>query len=85
MKYPVFAYRDNKVAFMTPFIDQNDESAIRGFSYAINSEKGVMNFAPSDYDLYKLGEFDTDTGKLIPLDVVELVISGSSVVGVKEK
>lgn len=82
MKYPVFSYRDNKVGFMTPFVDQNDDAAIRGFSYAINTREGVMNFAPADYDLYKIGVFDTEKGTIDSM-LPEMIVSGSSVAGAK--
>lgn len=84
MKYPMYCYRDQKVGFMPPQADQNDNTAIRGFAYAINSRDGLMNFSPKDYDLYKVGEFDTETGQLTPCTPA-LVVSGSSVYGVDAK
>lgn len=82
MKYPIFSYRDNKVGFLSPFVDQNEESAIRGFSFALNSNDGVMGFAPADFDLYCLGYFDSEKGT-IDSNLPNLVVSGSSVVGGK--
>lgn len=82
MKYPVYSYRDNKVGFGSPVIDQNDNCAIRGFSYAINNHDGLMAFSPADFDLYKIGDFDTHSGMLIPCTPV-LIVSGSSVFGAK--
>ena len=82
MKAPVFSYRDNKVGFLSPFVDTNEDTAIRGFSFAINSRDGVMGFSPADFDLYKVGVFDSETGcfeSMLPV----LVVSGSSVAGVK--
>lgn len=83
MKYPLYSYRDVKVGFMPPQADQSDQSAIRGFSYAINGNNGMMNFAPKDFDLYKVGEFDTETGEVKPC-VPELIVSGVNVFGEKE-
>lgn len=79
MKYPIFTVRDIKVGFMPPYCDQSDQSAVRGFSYSVNGE-GVMNFAPKDYSLYKIGEFDTETGKIEGIIPV-LVTEGISVFG----
>ena len=79
MKYPVFSIRDNKVGFMVPNCDQSRQSAIRNFSYAINNE-GVMNYAPKDFDLYYVGEFDSDNGKIMSV-LPELVVSGENVYG----
>lgn len=83
MKYPLYSYRDVKVGFMPPQADQSDQSAIRGFSYAINGQTGMMNFAPKDFDLYKVGEFDTDTGAVTAC-IPELIVSGLNVFGEKE-
>lgn len=79
MKYPIYSYRDNKVGFGNPICDMNDQSAIRGFSYAVNQNNGLMNFSPKDFDLFKLGEFDSSTGVISSLKVPVLVVSGSSV------
>lgn len=82
MKYSVFSYRDNKVGFGMPVIDQNEATAIRGFSYAVNGRDGIMGFSPSDFDLYKIGFFDTEKGTIEGI-TPELVVSGSSVFGAK--
>ena len=81
MKYPMYCYRDAKVGFMPPQCDQSEQAAIRGFSYAINGNDGMMNYSPKDFDLYKVGEFDTETGKVDACMPV-LIVSGESVVNV---
>lgn len=79
MKYPVYCVRDNKVGFQPQLlVEQNDATALRGFAYAVNAE-GIMNYSPSDYDLYKIGEMETDNGVFKSLKVPELIASGSSV------
>lgn len=82
MRYPVYSYRDLKVAFGQPIVEMNDQTAIRGFAYAINQNEGLMNFSPKDYDLYRIGEFDAEKGILIPEKVPVLVMSGVSAVEV---
>ena len=81
MKYPMYSYRDVKVGFMPPQCDQSDQSAIRGFAFAINGNNGMMNFAPQDFDLYKVGEFDTDKGTVKQITPV-LIVSGINVLEV---
>lgn len=81
MKYGLYSVRDQKVGFMPPLTDQSEQSAIRGFAFAINNPENIMNFSPKDFDLYRVGEFDADKGVLIPLDIPELVYSGTSAVG----
>lgn len=82
MIYPVYSIKDHKVGYMPPTVDQNDGSAIRNFSYAVNSG-GIMNYSPNDFDLFKIGDFDDEKGKMIGI-VPELVVSGSSVFGEKD-
>ena len=79
MKYPIFSVRDIKVGFGIPYVEQTDASAIRGFSYTVNAREGVMNFSPKDYDLYKVGEFDTDKGVIIAAKLPTLMVSGTDV------
>lgn len=82
MKYPIYAVRDIHVGFNQPMTDLNDNCAIRNFTYAINNpQNGVMNFSPKDYDLYKIGEFDTDTGLIDHEPVPVLIVTGQSVFG----
>lgn len=83
MKYIVYSIRDSKVGFTPPVTDQSDQSAIRGFAFAINNPENIMNFAPKDFDLYKVGEFDSEKGVLIPLKLPELIYSGTSAVAEK--
>lgn len=79
MKYPIYSYRDNKSdsAFGVPLVEENELTAVRRFSYEINNS-GMMHFAPSDFDLYKIGEFDSKKGELVGC-LPEFVVSGSSV------
>ena len=77
MKLFVFSIRDrSSVQFDRPFCGVNNGSAIRGFSDAVNSkEKGnVLNEHPEDFDLYVLGEFDTETGKFETHDPRQIAI-----------
>lgn len=81
MIYPVYSIRDAKTGFIAPTVDQNDSSAVRNFAYAINNG-GIMNYSPNDFDLFKVGEFDSDKGTLEGI-VPFLVVSGVSVYGEK--
>lgn len=82
MKYPVYSIRDNKVSFAPPQVAENDAQMIRFFAMSVNNRNMPQNFAPADFDLYKVGFFDTANGVLEPLTPVELVISGPAVYGV---
>ena len=81
MNYPMYSIRDIKTCFLAPNCDQSDQSAIRNFAYAIN-DKGVMNYSPKDFDLYKVGEYDSETG-VITGCLPELICQGINVIGEK--
>lgn len=81
MKYPIYSMRDSKVGFGTPFVETSDVTAQRGFAFAINNKDGIMGFSPSDFDLYRLGWFDTESGQIGSEDVPFFIVSGSSVFG----
>lgn len=83
MIYPVYCIRDSKVDFMAPTVDHSDSSAVRNFAYAINSD-GIMNYSPNDFDLYRIGSFDSEKG-LLESCIPELIVSGISVFGDKDK
>ncbi len=79
MKLGVYSIRDNLTGFLTPVVEQNDNSARRNFEHAIAQPQSLMNSHVSDYDLYKIGLFDTDTGLIENISPIELVVSGGSV------
>lgn len=60
----IYGYHDALNGFINIFIDNSDKVAVRGFHSAIKTaEAGSLFFSnPTDYSLYKLGNFDTDTG-----------------------
>lgn len=83
MKFPVYSIRDIHVGFMAPRVESNDYTARRSFAFEINNRDGIMNFSAKDFDLYKIGEFEQETGKFEPC-IPELVVSGINVLGAGE-
>lgn len=70
MKKPVFAVRDVKTFFLSPFVEETDEAAIRGFAYSVVTQHDqILGFSPADFSLYKIGEFDTTTGCILAFPV----------------
>ncbi len=63
MKYGVYCIRDLKSGWLSPTVDINDQVAVRNFAYAVQHNDMFSDFA-SDYSLYKIGEFDTDSGDI---------------------
>ena len=84
MKVGVFSIRDKHSGFLEPRLNMNDSLAIRAFAIAVNNAPvgADLGYAPGDFDLYKLGEFDTETG-MFDSKIPEFIVSGSSLVGVK--
>ena len=78
----MFSIRDTKTGFTPPTCDQSEQSAIRGFGFAVNNREGVMNYAPKDFDLFKVGEFDSDTGEIVSC-MPEFIVNATSLIGEK--
>lgn len=64
MKYGIYVIRDVHTGFFSPTADVNDQTAIRNFEHAVSQGQSLMFTHPEDYSLYKIGEFDSDTGEL---------------------
>ena len=78
MIYPVYTVRDVKVGFDTQFLVQmNDDAAKRAFEMAISNPNQMMGFKPSDFELYKIAEFDTDSGQIRAMSIPEFIIGGA--------
>lgn len=76
MKYSIYAVRDCLNGFGTPMCDHNDETASRNFRNAL---KNPDFFCPSDYDLFRIGEYDVGTGMIIPEPSPVLIYRGLDV------
>lgn len=75
MRYGVYAIRDDLTGFLTPTLDQTDEAAARNFRHACINENNLFYSHASDYSLFKIGEYETDTGELFPC-IPKSIISG---------
>lgn len=64
MKTNVYAIKDTKIGFESPFLRVNDDAAKRDFFSAAKfaPEPNRFQQTPADYELYRLGSFDTATG-----------------------
>lgn len=85
MKFGVYCMRDVKAGFMSPTISENDPIAARAFGDAVlRSDSVLLNYA-SDFALYRMGDFDSNSGRITPLDVPVLVIQATDILaGQKE-
>lgn len=68
MKYGLYSIRDLLTGFTGVSVDINDASARRNFAHAVNRSDSLFNSHPEHYVLYKVGEFDSETGVIISCD-----------------
>lgn len=78
MKFGIYAVRDVKVGFQSVSVQSNDAVAVRGFESAVINSDSILFTHAEDFSLYKLGEFDVDSGRLIPLDLPVQLIEASA-------
>lgn len=84
MKFGIYCVRDVKSGFQTPTAQINDAVAARGFASAVLNSDSVLFTHASDFALYKVAEFDADTGCITPLDLPVELIQASAVLLQKE-
>lgn len=77
MIYGVYSIFDTKTGFMTPTIEVNDDSAIRNFSHAVVNSDGILYSFSQDFQLYRIGDFNSDTAALGQCSPTKLLITGS--------
>lgn len=83
MKYGIYSIRDAAAGvFTAPTIDLTDESAIRGFSQAVNNAGSMMNFCPSDFVLYRIGTLNVEDGSIDPVSPPAMLVAGDRLVKV---
>ena len=82
MKIELYAFRDKYNGFGGIQLYTNEPTAIRDFSQRVNNVPEMV-FAPGDYDLYRIGHYDTETAEIKPC-LPEMIISGASVLKKKE-
>lgn len=84
MVFGIYCVRDVKSGFQTPTAQVNDAVAVRGFASAVLNSDSVLFTYASDFALYKVAEFDADTGRITPLDLPVELIQASAVLLQKE-
>lgn len=64
MKFPIYAVRDSLLGFSAPIIRDNDAVASRAFEFDCNRDNSPYRTHSEQFQLYHIGEYDTDTGDL---------------------
>lgn len=75
----VYCIKDAKVGWLQPTFETNDDVAMRNFAHAVMSTGTVLTTHKQDFDLFKIGTFDTDSG-LINSCIPQFIIGGDSIV-----
>lgn len=75
MTQKIYSIRDAKAEYFTqPFFKKTHGEAERDFTMLCKDEKSQIHAFPEDYDLYYIGEYDDQTGKMTPLDTPQHII-----------
>lgn len=82
MKFNVYAIRDVKTGFLSPTFEVNDAVAMRNFQHAVMNSDSVLFSHAKDFDLYKIGTYDSDAGKLLPVELPVVICAGADVLKV---
>ena len=66
----MYSVRDNLTGYGYPFVQPNDEAALRNFRFLLTRESGSeFSVKPDDYSLFRVARFDTDTGAFCDFDL----------------
>lgn len=75
MQLKIYSIRDSKSEiFNLPFYKHTHGEAERDFSQISNDPKSSIYQYPEDYDLYFVGEYDDNSGKITPLDSPQHIV-----------
>lgn len=61
--------------YSKPFYANNDGEALRSFAEAVNNKDLVCGKYPEDFSLFRVGEWDDNTGMLSPADIIPVYIA----------
>lgn len=73
----LFAIKDVKSGFSDPCVQVNDAVAARSFERQIPRLSQDLGIPVSDFQLWRVGQFDMDSGLLRP-ETPELILDGAS-------
>lgn len=78
MKFGIYAVRDVKVGFQSISVQPNDAAAVRGFESTVINSDSVLSTHSEDFSLFKLGEFDAESGRITALELPIQLIEASA-------
>lgn len=75
-----YSIKDIYADFANPFFMSNEALAMRTFANLANDDNTVIGRNPECYQLYYLGEFDTETGDFDPVISAEFLCNALAVI-----
>jgi len=57
-------YDSKSSSFCNPFSEQNDQTALRSFTFAANDPSLDIGRYPADFTLFRIGSFDFESGTI---------------------
>ena len=73
----LYAIKDVKSGFSDPCVQVNDAVAVRSFQLQVPRMSNDLGIPLSDFQLWRVGQFDIDSGMLRP-ETPELILDGAS-------
>lgn len=84
MQLKIYSIRDSKGEhFKPPFYKHTHGEAERDFTTLCRDEKSTVSQYPDDFDLYYLGIYDDQTGKIASLDTPQHIVKAIQVISKK--
>lgn len=77
----LFSILDRKLKEFGPVVVMKNEAAIRRALVEANDGKSGMFKYPDDFDVYLLGDFDVETGVILPCGVPVVLDSVFTILG----
>lgn len=77
MNQGVYSAKDLKTGiYNNPFLTRHEAEAIRMFAGAANDPKTMIHTYPSDFELFKVADWNDTTGKYTNLETPHFVMNG---------
>lgn len=73
----IYCVRDERVGFMSPTMDTNDQTATRNFEFALSRAESIMHTHKGDFSLFRLGTFNTETGEIVLESIPKIIVRGN--------
>ena len=73
----IYSIRDTFTGYGQIFLEQSDPVAVRGFRFALSKKDSAMFTDPKDFDLMRIGTFDTETGTITSSPAVTVCSAAS--------